>query len=86
MAQAIAILKLLISLGPEIIKFVQRLEELFPDGGIGEQKLEILRAYLQSIWDGLGTIIPAFEDVWPKIQAAVAVLVALFNKLGIFKK
>jgi hypothetical protein len=86
MASFLTIIKLLLSLGPDLIKFIQRLEEIIPGQGKGEQKLAMLRAYMESIWAGAGDLLPGFEEVWPKIQSVVGGIVAAFNAMGIFKK
>lgn len=86
MASFLTIVKLLLSLGPDLIKFIQKLEEIIPGQGKGEQKLAMLRAYMESLWSGAGEMLPTFEEVWPKIQSVVSGIVAAFNAIGIFKK
>ena len=86
MANALALIKLLLALGPDIIAFIQKLEGIFPESGKGAEKLALLKEYLAAIWDTAGSAIPVFETVWPKIASVVGAIVGLFNKTGIFKK
>jgi hypothetical protein len=86
MANAIALIKLLISLGPDIMKFIKAIEEMMPDSGKGSEKLAVLRGYLEAVWEGFGTGLPAFEEFWPKLNAVVTAVVATFNSIGWFKK
>lgn len=86
MANAIALIKLLISLGPDIIKFMKAIEEMMPESGNGSAKLAVLRGYLEAAWKGFDTVLPAFEEFWPKMQNIIAAVVCVFNSVGIFKK
>jgi hypothetical protein len=86
MANAITMIKLLISLGPDIIKFIKAMEELMPEGGKGAEKLAIVRSFLEGAWQGFGTALPAFEEFWPKLNIIITMLVSTFNAAGIFKK
>lgn len=86
MANALALIKLLLSLGPDLIAFIQKLEGIFPESGKGAEKLELLKEYLSAIWDTAGSAIPVFETVWPEIARIVGAIVGLFNKIGFFKK
>jgi len=86
MANAIMLIKLLISLGPDIIKFMKAIEEMIPGTGKGEEKLAILRGYLEGAWKGFDTFLPSFEEFWPKINTIISSLVATFNAIGLFKK
>jgi hypothetical protein len=86
MASFLTIVKLLLSLGPDLIKFIQKLEDIIPGQGNGEKKLAMLRAFMESLWAGADNALPAFEEIWPKIQSVVSGIVAAFNAMGIFKK
>ncbi len=72
MNSIIAILQLL----PELIKAI---EGLIPGDGKGEQKLALLRQWIESANAELGPL-------WPQIAAAAGLLVKVFNLLGVFKK
>jgi len=85
MAQILQVIKLLIALGPAIIEFMMALEKLFPENGRGAEKLALLKGYVEGIWNTLGSAVPKFEDMWPKIEAIVAA-VKKIGKGTIFKK
>jgi len=86
MAQFLATLKLILSIVPAILELMTQLEKLFPAGGQGQAKLEIVKTTVQSLWTGATDAIPAFEDAWPKIQAIISGIVGVLNTFGIFKK
>lgn len=85
MANAILIIKLLLSIGPAIVKFMVELEKLFPEDGQGAQKLAALRAYIEGFWSTLGVAVPKFEEIWPTIEKIVA-FVKNALKGSLFKK
>jgi hypothetical protein len=85
MANIITIIKLLLALGPAIIEFMISLEKLFPENGQGQQKLAMLKGYVEGIWNTLGTAVPKFEEMWPKIEAIVTAVKAI-GKGTIFRK
>lgn len=85
MANIIAIAKLILALGPAIINFMMELEKLFPENGKGQEKLAMLKAYVEGLWGTLGTAIPGFEEVWPKLEKIIS-FVKSVGKGTIFKK
>ena len=85
MLSAIAIAKLLLTLGPAIIQFMMELEKLFPENGKGQEKLTLIRGYIQGLWGTLGTAVPSFEEMWPKIETVIGVVKSV-GKGTIFKK
>lgn len=64
---------------PEISATVKQVESMFPEGGKGAAKLEAVRGILE-------TLDAAYTELWPKVSKLIAVLVAFFNVVGIFKK
>jgi hypothetical protein len=60
---------------PAIITVIKAVEEAIPGQGQGEAKLAALREMLELVDSG-------FEQVWPKMEGIVGVLVDLFNKTG----
>jgi len=64
---------------PEISDAIKAVETMYPEGGKGAAKLEAVRGILE-------TLDTAYKDLWPKVQALVAVLVTFFNVVGLFKK
>lgn len=85
MANALLIIKLMLSIGPAIIKFMMELEKLFPENGQGAQKLAALRAYVEGLWATLGDVVPKFEEIWPTIEKIVAFVKSAL-KGSLFKK
>jgi len=71
---AIAVLELV----PAIIKAIKGVEEAIPVSGQGAEKLALIKEILFSISSKA-------EEVWPAIEKAIGAIVAIFNKLGIFK-
>jgi len=69
----------IISKIPEISEAVKAVEAAYPEGGKGAAKLEAVRGILE-------TLDTAYKELWPKVQALVAVLVTLFNAVVLFKK
>ena len=69
----------IISKIPEISDAIKAVETMYPEGGKGAAKLEAVRGILE-------TLDAAYKDLWPKVQALVAVLVTFFNVVGLFKK
>jgi hypothetical protein len=66
---------------PYAIKIINSIEEAFASAGktdgYGVEKLEALKTILQSVYDKI-------EDIWPTMEKAVAAIVAIFNKFGLF--
>jgi hypothetical protein len=84
MDKIIALIKLLIAIGPGVIALVVEMEKLFPESGQGAVKLAIVKAYVQKAFDFVGGALPTFESVWPKIAEGIALIVSLLNGAGIF--
>lgn len=69
----------LLQLIPSIIAAIKALEEAIPGKGQGEAKLAAIREILESVSGQVATL-------WPFIEKAISVLVALFNATGVFTK
>ena len=69
----------LLQLLPAIITAIKAIEEAIPGKGQGEAKLAAIREILESVSGQVLTL-------WPFIEKAIGVLVALFNKTGVFSK
>ena len=69
----------LLQLLPAIITAIKAIEEAIPGQGQGEAKLAAIREILESV-SGQAT------TLWPFIEKAIGVLVALFNRTGVFAK
>lgn len=73
------ILKIVISLLPIIRTAVDQIEDLFPQGGYGQQKLAMLKTILQTVIDTTDLGSGVFLKIWPLVMDIVAKLVALKN-------
>ena len=69
----------LLQLLPAIITAIKAIEEAIPGKGQGEAKLAAIREILESVSGQVATL-------WPFIEKAISVLVALFNATGVFTK
>lgn len=65
--------KALLTLLPAIIEAIKAIEEAIPVSDKGGAKLAAIREILESVDGGV-------KDLWPLIEKAITVLVALFNK------
>ena len=75
LSTATALLQLL----PAIIAAIKAIEEAIPGQGQGEMKLAAIREILESVSGQVTTL-------WPFIEKAIGVVVALFNRAGVFAK
>ena len=75
LSTATALLQLL----PAIIAAIKAIEEAIPGQGQVEAKLAAIREILESV-SGQAT------TLWPFIEKAICILVALFNRTGVFAK
>jgi hypothetical protein len=64
---------------PALIKVITAIEEALPQAGAGAAKLEAVKQIIITIY-GVG------QEIWPAVSQAIAILVDLFNKVGLFKK
>ena len=64
---------------PSIITAIRAIEEAIPGKGQGEAKLAAIREILEAASGQVSVM-------WPLIEKAIAVLVGLFNKTGVFAK
>ena len=69
----------ILNLLPALIMAMRAIEEAIPGQGKGEDKLAAIRAILEATNAQIGAL-------WPTIQTAIGILVALFNKTGAFTK
>lgn len=86
MSKFIEILRLVMALLPAIIEAVKSIESALPQSGLGAEKLKLVREVIEGAFASLGDLKVRFEEVWPSIEKAVAAVVGLFNRTGLFKK
>ncbi len=86
MNQAIAIIRLVVTLLPTLIDAVKAVEAAFPVGGQGARKLDAVRAILQSAYETAADVTLKFDTLWPALAATVSAVVGLANASNLFKK
>jgi hypothetical protein len=86
MLKYLEIISFVLALAPKIIEIVSSVEKMFPEGGAGAQKLELVKGMLQAAFDTLGNAKISFEEMWPTVQKIVASVVSFANSVGLFKK
>ena len=64
---------------PSIITAIRAIEEAIPGKGLGDMKLAAIREILEAASGQVAMF-------WPLIEKAIAVMVGLFNKTGVFAK
>lgn len=72
------VLKIL-SLVPALIEVIKAVEAMFPQSGAGKEKLALVREIMVEAYVGI-------TEMWPTIEAIIAKIVAMANRLGEFKK
>ena len=72
-------IRIILSLLPIVIQTVQQLEALFPEGGQGKMKFEMVTRVLQETYK-------VSNDILPTIEKMIPIVVDVFNKFGVFKK
>jgi hypothetical protein len=78
--------KLILSLLPLILEAVKAVEAALPEGGMGAQKLGLVRQTLQAAFDIADDGFASFEKVWPALEKTIGAVVGLFNTAGVFLK
>ena len=69
--------KLAVSMLPTIVDAVNTVEKLFPEGGKGAAKLEMVKGMLMAANEHAQSQIANFESFWPMISKLIASIVAL---------
>lgn len=72
-------IKLVLSILPLIIDLTKKLEQQFPESGLGKMKLSLV---IEAIKNTLGDS----KDVIPVVEKVTSAVVSVFNSFGIFKK
>lgn len=70
-------ISIVLSLIPALITAIKAIEEAVPGQGQGELKLAAVRQIIEKVYG------QAF-DLWPTLKSVIDVLVATFNKAGVF--
>jgi len=69
----------IVNLIPSIIKIITAIEETFPQSGIGEQKLQLVKDILTEAYTNV-------NEIWGSIEKIISVIVSFANKIGAFTK
>tara|TARA_R110000772_G_scaffold29417_1_gene73482 strand:+ start:1001 stop:1261 length:261 start_codon:yes stop_codon:yes gene_type:complete len=69
-----------------VVEIVKLIEETIPDDGAGKEKLAAFDLMLKGAIEKAEDIDAEFEKLQPVAHDIVNVVVALFNKTGLFKK
>lgn len=71
--------KLVFQLLPLIHDAVNQIELLFPQGGMGQQKLEMVKGVIEKAMSAFGVGEQVFSNVWPMISGLIAQFVSIKN-------
>jgi len=85
-ANFIQVVQVTAQLLPVVIDAIKAVEAAIPGQGKGEQKLALVRGMLETAFVTVQDVTVKFEQVWPVISATISNLVAIYNKIGAFKK
>lgn len=77
--QFFTILRLAIGMLPVLIATITTLETSFPQGGVGQQKLEALKGIIQAVYTASNDATVPFENLWAALAPMVSAIVALMN-------
>lgn len=82
MATFIQVMSMIIEVIKILIPLLKELEALFPKEGAGALKLALAKEVLTASADMSGELKDMVENNWPKVEAWISRLVAIFNKIG----
>ncbi len=80
------ILAAIVALLPILVEAIKAVETAVPEGGQGQRKLELVRAWLEAAFTAAGELNVTFAQIWPALSATVTSLVTIYNSLGAFRK
>ena len=80
------ILKALAVLVPLLIDVIRAVEDAIPGQGKGEAKLAMVREMIEAIYAAGSDMTVPFGKMWPVISNLINIIVAGFNKNGVFVK
>jgi hypothetical protein len=83
MAQFLLIIQILTALMPFIHQVIVSLEALIPQSGQGALKLATTKAYIQTVFAGMGNLGVKFEQIWPLAQVMINATVGAMNAAGV---
>lgn len=74
-------IKLALALLPILYSAVDQIEDMFPQGGNGQQKLEMVKNIIQSAMTVSEFGVNGFNTVWPMLASMVGGIVAMKKKV-----
>lgn len=84
MLKTIQTIRLILSLLPLILDTIRAIEAALPAGGLGREKLALVRTTIESAYIAAGEAADSFETIWPALERTIGAAVALFNRTGLF--
>jgi hypothetical protein len=72
MGSFLAVLQVIGTLFPIVVKLVETIQHALPDSGQGAIKLEMLKGLLEKAYAQEQTMAVSFEHVWPYLEPVVA--------------
>lgn len=72
--------KLVVTMLPTIVDAISTVEKLFPEGGKGQAKLEMVKGMLTAANEQAESKIADFEKIWPLFSKIIAGIVAFKKK------
>ena len=82
----LAIIRAVIDLIPFVIEGIKIAEAALPGEGKGEQKLIMVRSFLEGAYVKADDAIIDFNDLWGPLTTAISGIVAAYNASEVFKK
>jgi len=71
-------LLMVLQIVPLLIEVIRSVDRLIPVGGYGKEKLALVKAMLETAFNGI-------TDIWPILEVIIAKVVAIANVTGAFK-
>jgi hypothetical protein len=68
-------LLLILQIFPALIKTIFAIEEALPQGGVGKEKLGMIRSVMETSYAGV-------SDIWPSVEKVIGVVVNTMNVIG----
>jgi hypothetical protein len=86
MLKYLEIITFVLALGPKLIDIISAVEKMFPEGGAGDKKIELIKGMVQSAFELMGNVKVNFDEVWPVLKKIIDSIVGFANAVGLFKK
>lgn len=80
-----AIWKTVAAVVPVLDSLITTVENAFPAGTPGSDKLAAVKALLDAGWSKLQGVETTLEAAWPVLSGLIGALVGIYNTIGLFK-